>query len=282
MYKYIFFFLSALIYSSCTEVITIDTELSENITIVDGYIGAEALQSYIKVSNVVGFYDDVKDNTVSNASIIVARGNDTLPFLWDEDRKLYAPTQKWSNAVSIGEEFEMQMQLDGEQYTANDLMAETAKCTLRWRDDNDEWESEYSDEYYQVRLTIADNKDKDNYYYTKFYRSKKQITSYGYDIIDDALFDVSTVEMPYRGSSFKYGDTVSVINYGISRDAYEYFSQANSMLQNDGGLFTPIPANPYSNINGGKGKVIGFFRASMAAYDTVIIGDSTRWSPSER
>lgn len=280
MYRYSFFLLFALILGSCTEVITINTGLSEDITIVEGYIGADATQSYIKVSAVVGFYDEIKDNNISTASIVVAKNTDTLAFAWDDNRKLYAPTGSWSTPVAVGDKFEMLMQLNGKQYRASDVMAETAACTLRWRQDEDEFNNpETESRYYQVRLTIADNKDNDNYYYLKFFENQKQIIPYGFDVADDKLFDISAVEIPYRGTYFNYGDTVSTINYGISRNAYEYFSQANSMLQNDGGLFTPIPANPYSNIEGGEGEIRGFFRASLSLDDMVVIGDSTRWSP---
>ncbi len=46
---------------------------------------------------------------------------------------------------------------------------------------------------------------------------------------------------------------------GISRDGYLFYNDLNTILNSDGGMFSPPPANPRSNVTGGA---LGFFQVS--------------------
>jgi hypothetical protein len=61
--------------------------------------------------------------------------------------------------------------------------------------------------------------------------------------------------------------------YRLNKDVFDYLSQLVNLLFNDGGLFSPPPQNPKSNIRVVKGdsQVLGFFAVSPVLSRTVII-----------
>jgi hypothetical protein len=61
--------------------------------------------------------------------------------------------------------------------------------------------------------------------------------------------------------------------YRLNKDAFDYLSQLVSLLFNDGGLFSPPPQNPESNIRVAKGnsQVLGYFVVSPVLTRTVTL-----------
>jgi hypothetical protein len=61
--------------------------------------------------------------------------------------------------------------------------------------------------------------------------------------------------------------------YRLNKDAFVYLNQLVNLLFNDGGLFSPPPQNPTSNIRvvSGKGEVLGYFVVSPVLTRTVTI-----------
>ena len=75
------------------------------------------------------------------------------------------------------------------------------------------------------------------------------------------------------GYAFQKNDRVRLELYRLNKDAFVYLSQLVNLLFNDGGLFSPPPQNPTSNIRvvSGKGEVLGYFAVSPLLSRTVVI-----------
>ena len=73
--------------------------------------------------------------------------------------------------------------------------------------------------------------------------------------------------------AFDAGDIVSLELYRLNGEMYDYFTQLVNLLFSDGGLFSPPPQNPNTNIKLIKGKsdVLGFFLVSPILRETVKI-----------
>ena len=75
------------------------------------------------------------------------------------------------------------------------------------------------------------------------------------------------------GYAFQKNDRVRMELYRLNKDAFVYLSQLVNLLFSDGGLFSPPPQNPTSNIRviNGKGEVLGYFVVSPVLTRTVVI-----------
>ena len=75
------------------------------------------------------------------------------------------------------------------------------------------------------------------------------------------------------GYAFQKNDRVRMELYRLNKDAFVYLSQLVNLLFSDGGLFSPPPQNPTSNIRvvSGKGEVLGYFVVSPVLTRTVVI-----------
>lgn len=92
---------------------------------------------------------------------------------------------------------------------------------------------------------------------------------------DDRFFpdNLSNVFLPYVFEQF---DTVKVEMYTLNPDMYTYYVELRTLLFNDGGLFSPPPRNPTSNIRNitnPKQPPLGYFQvASKESARVVVLG----------
>ena len=56
--------------------------------------------------------------------------------------------------------------------------------------------------------------------------------------------------------------------YSLSRNAFLFYSDLEITLNNDGGLFSPLPTNPRTNL---VGNALGLFQVSAIASDEITI-----------
>jgi hypothetical protein len=75
------------------------------------------------------------------------------------------------------------------------------------------------------------------------------------------------------GYAFQEKDVVRLELFRLNKDAYDYLNQLVNLLFNDGGLFSPPPQNPESNIRVVKGnsEVLGYFLVSPLFTRTIVI-----------
>ena len=75
------------------------------------------------------------------------------------------------------------------------------------------------------------------------------------------------------GYAFEENDKVRLELFRLNRDAFDYLSQLVNLLYNDGGLFSPPPQNPTTNIKVVQGdpEVLGYFVVTPVLSKTVVI-----------
>jgi hypothetical protein len=56
--------------------------------------------------------------------------------------------------------------------------------------------------------------------------------------------------------------------YSVRRNGYLFYNDLNAILNSDGGMFSPPPANPRSNITGGA---LGFFQVSAMTSASIAV-----------
>src|SRR5690606_13765480 len=75
------------------------------------------------------------------------------------------------------------------------------------------------------------------------------------------------------GYAFEENDKVRLELFRLNRDAFDYLNQLVNLLFNDGGLFSPPPQNPDTNIRvtQGSSEVLGYFAVTPVLSRTVVI-----------
>jgi len=67
---------------------------------------------------------------------------------------------------------------------------------------------------------------------------------------------------------YKLGEVARFEMYSLTREAYLYYADLDITINNDGGLFSPLPTNPRTNISNGA---MGLFQVSGMVADEVTI-----------
>ena len=118
--------------------------------------------------------------------------------------------------------------------------------------------------------------DRDNYFRIKVYKNDSLYNNRS-DILvqsDELLPNQDRVENLRLTYPFKLGDTVRLEMYTLNQDMYQYYLEFITLLYNDGGLFSPPPQNPNSNIRNitnPNNPPLGYFQVASLTWDVVII-----------
>ena len=119
---------------------------------------------------------------------------------------------------------------------------------------------------YKIYLYAKESKVERNYYRFDVKRFGRSWLQPGQIIVADDYAvkeNISGIEFP---GYFVPGDEVEFFMYGISKEAYNYYTSLLNTIQNDGGGFSPPPGNPVTNIHDEEGMPgLGFFEVARVA-----------------
>ncbi len=259
---------------ACEQTIRLDAELNQEQLVVEGLITNSDL-NYVKLTRSRDFYSSGLAEGVLNAEVTVSdnMGNvrryvhnpDNVPSL----EGVYLPEVAFM--PSVGTTYTMTATVDGTTYMAQETMQPVTKIdslTVFLNEDERE-DPDDEDRFYEVLFYAQEPQDRVDHYLFKFYRNG--------DLIKDAEEDIYVGEDEYLGEQiddlpiagfYALGDTVGVEMYSITREAFVYYSDLFNLINNDGGMFTPPPANPRSNVSNGA---LGYFQVSAIETDSIII-----------
>ncbi|MFW5762557.1 MAG: DUF4249 family protein [Cyclobacteriaceae bacterium] len=125
---------------------------------------------------------------------------------------------------------------------------------------------------YKIYLYAKESQIEQNYYRFDVKRFGRSWLQPGQIIVanDFAIGEnISGIEFP---GFFVTGDKVEFSMYGISLEAYNFYTSLQNTIQNDGGGFSPPPGNPVTNIFDEEGNpALGFFEVARVARVTEIV-----------
>ncbi|HEX6227446.1 MAG TPA: DUF4249 domain-containing protein [Chryseolinea sp.] len=258
--------LGSVFFWSCDEPVRIDVDQAEPQVVIEGQITNVAGQQYVKLTRSAGFYDSGKTPRIIDATVLVSddAGNEFSfvhnPGNQADSAGYYLPQPPFTG--EIGRTYTLKATIDGELYEATDeLFSVTPIDSLAYRIDEDEQEDpEVAGKFYEVLIYAKEPQETKDYYLFKFFRNDSLKTDFDTDIYftdDETLGEnIDGVSSPIY---FAPGDRARCEIYSISRDAFVFYSDLQSLLNNDGGLFSQPPSNSRSNVSNGA---IGFFQAS--------------------
>jgi hypothetical protein len=262
-------FLSTLIsvvFFACEEPVQLDVSQGETYVVIEGQVTNAAGHQYVKVTRTADFYASGKTPRVTDAAVVVQDDNgNVFNFVHNPGGKAdstgyYLPATPFLG--EIGRTYSLSVSVDGVVYEAQDeLLRVTSIDSLSYRINEDEKEDpEDYGKFYEVLIFCKEPQETTDYYLFKFYRNDSLKFDFDTDIYfaDDEVLgeNIDGVSSPIY---YAPGDHARCEIYSISREAFVFYSDLQSLLNNDGGLFSQPPSNSRSNISNGA---LGFFQAS--------------------
>lgn len=252
--------------SSCTKEVELSLKSSKPQLVIEAVVSNGVGGAYVRLSRSQDFSDQNDYTNVTDALVVLSdstRGlHDTLNISPDEQGMPYFHSRRIRPA--IGHVYRLEVQVDGNVYTARSEMADTVAfegITLL---------SEAGDlttsSVFTAVPKYVDQAGVKNYYRFEQYVNHKKDP--GINVMNDNVGDGLMNERPIftRDIDIHLGDTLTVVMIQITQPVYQYFYQ---LAQNQDRLGA-TPSNPVSNISGGA---LGYFSAESRQYFTAKISD---------
>lgn len=261
------YLLLILVTFGCEEPTTIETDQTPSQLIIEGLITNELKRHNIKVTQTADFYQSGETPRISDAVVTVTDNSNNVIIFNEVSNGNYQPDQPFEGLIGVV--YDLSVIVDGQTYTASEeLLPVTTIDSLTFALNEDETE-ETTQDIFSVFLFTLEPQDEENYYLFKFYRNGIWLNGDGDDITvtdDTAVGEaIDGIEAPYF---YLKGDTARTEMYSLTRESFVFWSDVASLLESDGGVFTPLPANPRSNITGGA---LGVFQVSAVDGKDLII-----------
>lgn len=278
-------FLLTLLISGCEETIILDVRQTPPRLVIEGLVTDQVKHQVVRLRRTVSFYSEGPSPGVAGALVEVtdSEGNtfayvhnprnhpDSVGIYLSEnpyaaELNMVGGEPDWSNLRT----YQLQVILDGEIYTATDeLRPVSDDFTVSYRLDTDRAEDEDEEDIYEVLYTVTEPQDSKDFYQFRIYRNDTISNADGSELYyaDDTIIGEEIVEVPAPGF-YALQDTVRAEVYSISRAMYNYYLDSDILINSDGGMFSPPPANPRNNWDQ---EVLGYFQVSSVISDEVII-----------
>jgi hypothetical protein len=265
----------AVFFFSCEEPFTIDTEQAPPRVVIDGLITDNAAYQQVAIKWTTNFYNKEKSPGIENAVVTVSDDAGNVfnfvhnPSNHADSSGIYIPETPF--AGEIGKTYFLHVEIDGEVYEATDKMADVIPVdSLTVVPDEDEQEDpEIDGRFYEVLLFAQEPQNERNFYLFKFYRNDSLTYDSETDIYfsDDELLaeNIDGVEAPIYYSK---GDRAKVEVFSMSRVGFVFYNDLFNLLNNDGGMFSPIPATPRTNLSN---NALGFFHVGAVKTGEITI-----------
>jgi len=275
--KIVSILLMVMILVGCEEPYTIEEQQATPNISIDALVTDQFARHYVKISRTVSFYATGSTPPVSGAQVEVSDDQGNVYVYGEESPGIYYSQDSFSGVT--GRKYSLSVMIGGVAYTAEEeMMPVTAIDSLDYYLDQDRQEELEDQEdldpdeegrYYEVVFYAKEPQETEDYYLFKFYRDG---TLFNYDGQDIYFADDTFIQEDINGVAFndwyQLGETASMEMYSITRNVFLFYNDLAITLNNDGGLFSPLPTNPRSNISNGA---LGVFQVSAVATDSVKI-----------
>ena len=277
MYRYsITLLLTTILLVSCEEVIELDTDQTPPQYVIDGLVTDEFAEHYVRITTTTDFYDTGTTPGVSGAAVMVSSDRGTAYTFAESETEAGLYTASF--AGEVGSTYTLQATLStGEVFAATDTMAAVPPIdSLTWTVNEDEREDPSdSGFFYDVLIYLAEPQETEDYYLFNFYRNdsiQRFDSETGLFYSDDELLGdyVFGLDFPLF---FRAGDTATLEMYTTSRSAFLFYTDLDNVLNGDGGMLSPSPTNPRTNVIGDGANGFGLFRVSAVQRKTVVVGE---------
>ena len=238
---------------SCEEVIDIDLNDADPRLAIDGTISPGGF-AQVQLSYTSSYFSDEAPDYETNATIQLIDSKGEMETLTHQMNGLY--TGRFIIG-EVGVEYELKITIGDKTYTGSTkMMTPTEIIELNYVE-FDGFGGSGGETEYNLEITLKNNPSEENYYLIKYYLNSEEKEE-TYSVWSHEFFpNDETIEFKPLRFSFTKDDVVTVRAYSIDEGTYDYYSQLDEIIDQEGGG-SSTPFNPESNM--GK-DVLGYFRA---------------------
>ncbi len=265
---------SSVFFFACEETIPIDTgDLAERV-VIEGMVTNEQ-NHYVKLTRTRSFYGKGPADRIQNAVVSVSddEGN-TFQFAHNPDNDpektgFYYPVVNFHGKV--GTTYSLDVEVDGERYNASEKMLPVTSIDslVVSIDEDEKADPEDAGSFYEILFYAKEPQDRKDQYLFKFYKNGEILKDSETDIYvtDDVLLG-ETIDDVETAGFYQLGEVAGVEMYSLTQEAFIFYSDLVNLLNSDGGMFSPPPANPRNNLSN---NALGYFQVSAVDRETIVV-----------
>lgn len=264
----------AVLFWSCQEEVFLDLGTkSELIPTIEAYWTDQGIYNEVKMTLSKNYYDSTRVEVISDAEVFVTiPGTEkVIPFVFLWGTKSYRPQNPLEKAV-VGETYQLHIRWRENIYRAEGVMLEPPKVdSVTWRFEE---KRPFRDEGFYIKVFGKIPFKENNNYRIRVIENDTLKNQRGDYLLFDDTFGLGFFEKGLElGYTFQEKDRVRLELFRLNKDAFDYLNQLVNLLFSDGGLFSPPPQNPKTNIRviSGKPEVLGYFVVSPVLTRTIVI-----------
>jgi len=269
--------LSCLTYlmTGCDVPIELDLDQTPPIVSIEALLTDRPGKQFVRVTMSTDFYNQNDADRVTNATVVLHDdlGSTTVfspyPGANKDSAGYYFPPSGY--AGQIGRTYTLTIAAAGKTFEATDkLVRVTAIDSLAYRPNIYAVEDPPSDgKTYELLIYAKEPQETKDYYMVKYYRNDSLTYDGDTDVyvLDDYGVGENIAGVP-SDVWYAIGDKAGLEMYSLSRDGFLFYNDLVIMLNSDGGMFSPPPANPRTNFSGGA---LGFFQVSAVNSREVVL-----------
>lgn len=245
-----------LICISCEEVVDIDLDESPPRLVIEASLVWDMEQSKnvqeIKLTTTAPYFgNEIPPAIGGSVSVFDKNGKE---FVFEEVRDGFFVNEEIE--PSDEETFELQVEYQGELYTATESFVTAPKIDYILQEDN----GGFTGQDVELRVFYTDPEEQENYYLFKFYHEDNSL-----QVTNDQFTNGNQTFTVFSNEDLEAGDEVGIELEGISEGFYEYLFLLTSQAGSGGGPFQTQPTTVRGNIvntSNAENFAFGYFRLS--------------------
>ncbi len=268
--KQILYILLVFALFSCREEVNIELDNSSPNIVFEGLITDNPGPYTIKIGETSSYYESNTENGINGLFVTITDSDGVIDTLQEVEAGHYQTTKLHGET---GKTYILHTSHKGEEYEASGtLQAPPIFDSLTYQYNE---KAVFREEGYYLHFFGKTPKEQINYYRWLVYKNNELFNTQPEDYLlasDEFIAaSIEDLEFPF---AFEANDTIKIEMYGLDRPIYDYYNQLIELLFSDGGLFSPPPVNPTSNVHNltnPKNKPLGYFQVSSRVSETIII-----------
>ena len=269
-------------FSSCEDPIIVGLDAATPELSVDGWIYSDTAYQEIKLNKTTEYFDTTRQPVVVGAQVSVTDLTDSTIYPYTETRPGLYTTNTFKPL--IGRSYQLNIINEGITWKAKtDVKRVPVIDSLNFKlikGGGGPGGPRDKDSYFLTLFARETYGQGDYYKFDATLNGRPALSPDNINIIDDKFGDslifITPVNFPLNEKEYRLNDTVEVRILSINADAYAFWTEVNTQLNNTSGLFAQIPTNVRANIYnvtpGNKATAVGYFGGSGVSRKKRIVG----------
>jgi hypothetical protein len=264
---------------ACREEITLELPNDDPRLVIEGSVvywedDPERNGARVSLSTTGNYYDSDVSNPVSSATVTIRDDSTQQLFTLDERENTPGLYINYEIPIDSGSSYTLLVEYNNELFQGSGTVlpvAEVDSFSYRYLED-----LFFSDDGYYFFFSGRTPKERGINYYRfliyeddSLYNSREDILVQSDEFLNE---QIDTLQL--ANYAFELGDSVRIEMYSLNPVIFDYYSELQELLFNDGGLFSGPPRNPTTNlqnITNSDNPPLGFFQVSSAISGGALI-----------